>query len=155
MNTANVVDASVAVKLYLNEPLAAEAAALFSQLTATPPAVLSVPDLFYPECANIFWKHCQRGNCSPAQATAFMAALRSLPLQRLPTFDFSSDALSLALTHNLSAYDACYVALANRLGVPLITADQRLERKMAGTPQTVIWLGHWSPPPPAPTMAVP
>ncbi|MEO7374697.1 MAG: type II toxin-antitoxin system VapC family toxin [Terrimesophilobacter sp.] len=30
--------------------------------------------------------------------------------------------------HNLSSYDAAYVALAERLGAPLITGDARLAR---------------------------
>jgi predicted nucleic acid-binding protein len=148
MSVAHAIDASTAVKLYLNEPLAAEATALFALLTASPPASLFVPDLFYAECANIFWKHSQRGNCTPAQATAFLTALQSLPLQRVPTYDLSADALALALAHGLTAYDACYVALANRLGLSLVTADQRLVQKLAGTHHTVVWLGHWVPPVP-------
>jgi predicted nucleic acid-binding protein len=32
------------------------------------------------------------------------------------------------LRHNLSFYDALYVALAARLGAPLLTADARLSR---------------------------
>ncbi len=40
-----VVDASVAIKLYLAEPLAAEAYALFACL-ADPTTVFHVPDLF-------------------------------------------------------------------------------------------------------------
>jgi predicted nucleic acid-binding protein len=31
-----------------------------------------------------------------------------------------------ALRHNLTAYDAAYVALAEALGVPLVTRDVRL-----------------------------
>lgn len=30
------------------------------------------------------------------------------------------------LRHNLTSYDAAYVSLAERLGVPLVTADARL-----------------------------
>jgi predicted nucleic acid-binding protein len=60
--TAYVVDASTAVKLYLPEPLATEATTLFSLLTATPPADFHVPDLFFAECANIFWKQVRKGD---------------------------------------------------------------------------------------------
>jgi predicted nucleic acid-binding protein len=32
----------------------------------------------------------------------------------------------LARTHGLSAYDACYLELAMRLNLPLVTLDERL-----------------------------
>ena len=35
------------------------------------------------------------------------------------------------LRANLTAYDACYVALAERLGCPLVTADARIARAPA------------------------
>lgn len=140
-----VVDASVAVKLYLAEPLAAEAIALFGLLT-DPANVFHVPDLFYAECANIFWKYVQRHLATAAQVTGHLASLRALPLQRTPTFDLIDDALLLALAQGITAYDACYVALSQRLGLPLISADQKLEQKLAAAGLSVTWLGAWTPP---------
>ena len=57
-------------------------------------------------------------------------------------------ALPIATTHDVTAYDACYVALAQSLGVPLVTADQKLHAKLAGTPLEPVWLGAWTPPGP-------
>lgn len=51
-----VVDASVGVKLFVNEAESELADRLFARLTAQPAAQFYVPDLFYIECANILWK---------------------------------------------------------------------------------------------------
>ncbi len=99
-----VVDASVGVKLFLDETGADEAERLFALLGRDPPHVIAVPDLFFIECANVF---------------------RSRVHRRLMTA-----ALDLALVHGLSVYDATYTALADRLGVPLVTADGKLEKKL-------------------------
>ncbi|HWG42739.1 MAG TPA: type II toxin-antitoxin system VapC family toxin [Gemmataceae bacterium] len=140
-----VVDASVAVKLYLAEPLATEAAALFG-LLADPANVFHVPDLFYVECANIFWKYVQRRLATDTQVTGYLKFLKALPLLHTSTFDLTGDALTLGVAHGITAYDACYVALAQRLAVSLITADQKLDQKLRSAGLSVTWLGIWKPP---------
>lgn len=145
---ACVVDASVAAQLYIPEPLTPTATLLFDILATNPAATFHVPDLFFIECANIFWKYARRGGCSAAEATAAMSNILSLRLQRTPTFDLSADALPVALAHDLTAYDACYVALAHRHGLSLLTADNKLVNKLAGSPYSLVWLGSWAPPPP-------
>ena len=140
-----VVDASVAIKLFLAEPLSSEAHSLFACL-ADAGSAFHVPDLLYAECGNILWKHVQRGNGTAALATAHFAAVAKLPLQRTPTADLGGDALALALSHGISVYDACYVALSQRLGVPLITADEKLTNRLATLSPQVVWLGTWTPP---------
>ena len=140
-----IVDASVAVKLYLAEPLATEATALFG-LLADPANVFHVPDLFYVECANIFWKYVQRHLATAVQVTGYLASLKALPLQHTPTSDLIDNALPLALAQGITAYDACYVALFQRLSLPFITADQKLEQKLAAAGLSVTWLGAWARP---------
>jgi len=55
-----------------------------------------------------------------------------------------SDALAIAAAHNITAYDACYVATAQQAGVPLVTADSKLVARLAGTPYTILDLASLS-----------
>lgn len=128
-----VVDASVGIKLFLAEPGSEKADALFEQLTAPLPATLYVPDLFYIECTNILWKYARHFGYPPDQAQQNIIDLQALRLQTISTADLVKPALKLALTYNLTAYDACYAALSETLNVPLVTADAPMARKLANS----------------------
>lgn len=136
-----VLDASVGIKLFIAEPLSEEAHRLFDLLTAEPPAQFFVPDLFYIECTNILWKYVKRLGMAPEDARVMVEQLGQLLLQATPTQLLIGDALEIALAHDLTAYDAVYVALAQKLGVPLVTADQPLVRSLAGSDHMAHWLG--------------
>ena len=138
-----VVDASVGIKLFLNEALSDRAASLFDQLQAQPPAQLYVPDLFFIECASILTKHVQRFGYPAASAAQDLSALRQLRLRSVSTAELMATALQLALAQRLSAYDAAYVTLAQRLQIPLITADERLVRATAPQGLPEHWLGSY------------
>lgn len=138
-----VVDASVGIKLFINEPLSDKADAIFVHLAADPPAILAVPDLFFIECANILWKHVRRLGYPATEAQKDLANLGRLSLQSTPTASLMADALKIAVAHNITAYDACYVALAQYLGVPCVTADERLTRLLASASYDVRWLGDF------------
>ncbi|MGB7440854.1 MAG: type II toxin-antitoxin system VapC family toxin [Coleofasciculaceae cyanobacterium] len=66
--------------------------------------------------------------------------MSALSLQRTSTAELMIDALRIGLAHEISAYDACYVALSQRLVVPMLTADQKLVRKLANTSYMVCYL---------------
>jgi predicted nucleic acid-binding protein len=138
-----VVDASVAIKLFLVEPLADRADALFASLTAAPTTRLYVPDLFYVECTNILWKYVWRFGYSLEAARQDVADLVRLSLQVASTASLVEDALALAVEHGLTAYDSVYVVLAHKLSLPLITADEALIRRLGGAGLDVRWLGEW------------
>jgi predicted nucleic acid-binding protein len=121
-----VIDASVGITLFLKEPLSAKTHSLFALLTRKPRAIFYVPDLFYIECTNIILKYVRRGTISATDATAYITALEKLALVPTSTQILISDALSLATTRNLSAYDACYVALSTVVNAPLLTGDERM-----------------------------
>jgi len=68
-----------------------------------------------------------RSQITPARARDALTDFDALPIQRWP----SAGPLRLrafSLRHNLSAYDAAYVALAEALQCPVLTRDRRLAR---------------------------
>lgn len=138
-----VVDASVGIKLYISEPLSERADALFMQLSIDPVAELVVPDLFYIECTNSLWKHVRRTSLPTTRARQAVAELAKLTLRVVSTHELMTEALDIALSETISAYDACYVALSHRLGMPCVTADERLARQLAGTSFDVRWLSDF------------
>lgn len=135
-----VVDASVGIKLFIDEPLSDKSQALFEKLSADPPAELFVPDLFYIECANVLLKTMRRFGRSLEYSKADLADLNLLTLKSTPTADLIEDALVLAHEKNLTAYDACYAALARRMDIPLVTADEAVVKVI----DWAIWLGEIS-----------
>ena len=139
-----VIDASVGIKLFIDEPLSDKADMLFAHLVTNPPAQFYVPDLFYIECTNILWKYMRRFNYPLENARQDIADLSTLALHRMPTFGLIQEALNIGLSHQISIYDACYVTLAARLKIPLITADERLVNKLENTVHSVQALGEFS-----------
>lgn len=137
-----VVDASVGIKLFLAEEGSDAADALFAQLAQSPPARFYVPDLFYSECANILWKYVRRFGYPAGNARQDVADLLALRLQTVSTADVLAPALALALQYDITAYDACYAALAQQLDLPLVTADSPLRRKLAGSGIAIHILGE-------------
>lgn len=136
-----VVDASVAVKIFVPETLSSEAQAIFARLASENGAELVVPDLFFIECANVFWKWVGRLSYAPREAQNHLRDLQRLGLTVVPTQIVAEDALDIALKHEITAYDACYIAAAAQLHLPLITADEKLVRQVAKGPYDVQWLG--------------
>ena len=128
-----VVDASVGIKLFLVEPLSDQAHELFAHLADDPPARLYVPELFYIECANILWKYVQRFGYPAEHAVKDIHDLVQLPLHSVPVSSLAEAALRLAAETGCTAYDAAYVALAQHLSLPLVTADEALVRRFTNT----------------------
>jgi len=132
-----VIDASVGIKLFINEPFSEIAHALFEKLADVTPAEFFVPDLFYFECTNILLKYMRRFGRSLEDSRADLADLNLLAIKSTPTADLMEDALVLANEKNLTAYDACYAVLAKRMDIVLITADEPMVKAI----DWAVWLG--------------
>jgi predicted nucleic acid-binding protein len=146
-----VIDANIVLKLYHRQPGSEQADALFALLESSAPAQFYVPDLFYAECTNVFAQYARLTGYSAKEAQEDMTELRALVLHVVPTEDLAAQALEIALKQRVSGYDACYVALAQRIKAPLITADEKLVRSLAGKGYTVHSLTVFDIPPAPPT----
>ena len=97
------------------------------------PARFYVPDLFFIECANILWKYVCSYSYPADNARQDVINLRALDLRSVSTADLIIPGLDLALNYGITAYDACYAALAVETSLPLITADRSLARLLGGS----------------------
>jgi predicted nucleic acid-binding protein len=85
---------------------------------------LVAPDLIDVETTAVLRKRWIAGDLSDQRFSEAISDLEDLDLTRYPALPLMRRAFELR--SNLTAYDAAYVALAERLGCSLITADQRL-----------------------------
>ncbi|MEO7556084.1 MAG: type II toxin-antitoxin system VapC family toxin [Acidimicrobiales bacterium] len=85
---------------------------------------LAGPDLLRIEVLSVFRKRLRAGFLTARQADVAAGQLLELPVVEFPTAPLLRRAW--ALRANVTSYDACYVALAEALGCPLLTADSRL-----------------------------
>ena len=85
---------------------------------------LAAPDLLRVEAVSVIRRQLANGALTSAQANNAIEDLLNLPITVYPTAPLLRRAWELR--DNATAYDACYVALAEALGCALATADQRL-----------------------------
>lgn len=90
--------------------------------------VAVAPSIWPLEVGNALLVAERRERVSRAEAMRFLEVLRQLPIEVDATQAMAAvdRALQIARDTGLSAYDASYLELAARLGVPLATLDQRL-----------------------------
>jgi predicted nucleic acid-binding protein len=89
-----------------------------------------VPSLWYLELANALAVGERNKRITPARTSQFIALIGELPMvidEQTPNVALST-VLNLARSERLSAYDASYLELSMRRGVPLATKDDDLVR---------------------------
>jgi predicted nucleic acid-binding protein len=117
-----VLDASAVVELLLDTPAGQQVAARI----ADPAVSVHVPHLVDVEVTQVLRCYVRDGDLDATRAGLALDDLRALDLQRHahePLLDRVWE-----LRHNLSAYDAVYVALTEVLDAVLLTCDGRLAR---------------------------
>ena len=115
-----VTDASALLEVLLRTP----AAAAVEERLFDPGQTLHAPHLIDIEVAQVLRRYAASGQVEPGRCGDAVTDLSDFPLHRYP-----HDVLVprvWELRHNLTAYDAVYVALAEALDALLLTRDRRL-----------------------------
>lgn len=122
-----VLDCSVALSWCFPDERAKASERLLSALAK---GVAAVPPLWFLEVSNALLVGESRKRLSSAETAEAMTLLSRLPLEvdDRSGFPLAQDLLSLARRHALSAYDATYLELAQRLKLPLATLDRSLQK---------------------------
>ncbi len=134
-----VLDASVTMRWFFGDGKPQELAYAGKVLDAMKDANALVPVTWGLEVANVIAKAEAKGLVTEARSGAFLEMLECADIQEdAATFAHAlSDTLQMARRYKLSAYDASYLELALRLGIPLATLDEDLQKaaRKAGVKQ--------------------
>ena len=115
-----VIDASALVDLVVQS----ERAPAVAQTVGSTDMV--APDVVNPEVLSILRRLERNGRLTAPQAVRAVDDLIDAPVRRFSTRPLLAEAWTLRA--NVTATDACYVALARILRCPLVTADRKLSR---------------------------
>ncbi len=124
-----VVDASVCLKWHVPEAGSEAARAILHG-----GASLVAPEILVAEVANALWQKARRTDLTAARCLEIVDSVAvNAPIRFTPSVRLAPGALEIALAQTHPVYDCLYLALAGTLGVPLVTADQRLHAAVRGS----------------------
>lgn len=123
-----VLDNSVTMRWFFGDAKPQELAYAEKVLDAMKTASAIVPATWGLEVANVIAKAEAKGWVTEARSETFLEMLEGMDIEvDAATFARArSHTLQLARRYKLSAYDASYLELAMRLGLPLATLDEDL-----------------------------
>ena len=116
------MDASAILEVLLQTPAARRVSRVLFAASQT----LHAPHLIDLEIAQVLRRYVRSAIISADRGTEALSDFLDLPLTRYPHFVLLPRVWQMR--HNLTAYDAAYLALAEALDAPLITRDRALAR---------------------------
>lgn len=138
-----IVDASVVLSAFFPDEAQSNAQALIRDHVAGR-ITLKAPALLPYELSNAVWQAERRQRISSNQANEIIKTFANLEIDIIS--QTLGEMLPLARQFNISAYDAAYLALAEKLSKSFITGDERLYKIIAKHLEWVSWIGDYSTP---------
>jgi predicted nucleic acid-binding protein len=127
-----VLDSNIGVKWVLAEDLSVKARGIRDEFVQGLHELLA-PDVFLVEAAHALTRAQRQGKVTPAEVNSFMGDLLTTLPQLRPYPPLLARAIEISLRARHSVYDCLYVALAEREGCELLTADVKLINNLQAT----------------------
>jgi len=123
--SAVVIDSSAALSWCFEDEASPRSDALFEQVRDQGAVV---PGLWHLEVANVLLQAEKRGRITTADVTMRLDLIAELPIMtdNETTARAWREIMALARAQRLTTYDAAYLELAIRQGMPLVTKDEAL-----------------------------
>jgi predicted nucleic acid-binding protein len=137
-----VVDSSVIAKWILPEPDSAQAQRVLTDVAGQGKRLIAL-DLAFIEVANAIWKRLRQKKITASEADGFLDALRQAPIEPFPAADLVKPAFAIAVRFDRAIYDALFVALAEKLQLPGVTADEPLCNAVRPAFSRIVLLQDW------------
>jgi predicted nucleic acid-binding protein len=136
-----VLDTNVILKMFFQEDDSDKADELLTRFESGDLQIV-IPSFLALEFANVLWlrvrhHHSPRTECEIV-LHRFLALVERMELAALEPF--LGEVLAGSIRYDHAAYDIAFLVLAENLGVPFITADANLYRKVSARSESVVLL---------------
>ncbi len=124
-----IIDASVALKWFVNEPSGQASADKILQEVENDPRTFAVPELFFAEMLHVLCRVFKDMD----KVKESLTILETLGFERIGLgHELLQLASEISLKHKVSGYDAIYVASAQLVGGRWFTFDRQAHQKLVG-----------------------
>jgi predicted nucleic acid-binding protein len=127
-----VLDSSVVLKWFRKDEIWRDSALQMRQTYLDGDMLISVPDLLIYEIANVLR---YKPDLTDQRAQEALDSLYDLHINIIQiSQEMIKAAIRLAYSYGITVYDAAFLALAESLKIPFVTADEKLSQKLATVP---------------------
>jgi predicted nucleic acid-binding protein len=143
MHHAVVIDASVAVKVVIEEEFTDRARALIADSLRDRRLLIGPPHLV-SEVTNAIYRQARDGNITASEAAQALRQFLDLPFLFWWSQELYQRAFDFALPHRLTrVYDSIYAVLAQELNVEFWTDDRRFLEAVGPMAPWIRWIGDY------------
>ena len=138
-----VIDASVALKWYLDDEEFVDEARELLRDYGDGKLIINVPDLFFVEIGNAFNVAVTRQRIEEEEAFEALREMLELDIAGIDCQEFLIQAWKFARLYKCSFYDSLYIAVSDSSGCDFYTGDSKFYNILKSSLKWIRWIGNY------------